>query len=467
MFRIRKYDFNYTRRVFMEKLAYGTAGAGALASSWPLLAKTGGISKAYPDEAISIELQTKGKIKTGDFITADNVDHAKHIMDPFLFRQVKEQGRKIKIRKTNVDNVVDMMYSKPFWDATMRGQAAGGAKFNAEGNVSTADGKHWTGGAPFPDPKTALEATINLTLAWGRADLTKYPVRETEINAAGDIDYQYDFCWMELMIQSRSDGQVVRNQTDLLRQQVVWFLSTSDVAGISFLSTWYYDQRKMPDLYGYLPQFRRVRQFPSNQRFEPLVPGATWFLTDAWAAGDPMLTWGDYKVVEIKPALTASYGNWKGGLPNWEKKRHGGPKGNTFFDTEFELAPEVMVVRAKPTGFPRAPAGFKDMWIDLRNSMYCADIRYDRNGKEWVNFETGSGQLSDPDSGKILNYKGTNDPVWSWNYVLSADIQTGRMTQIEHAEKVTGGIENEWNTPAEEVYDKFFSQKALQTFGKI
>jgi len=464
MFRIGKYDFNYSRRVFMEKAAKGTAGAGVLCSSWPLIAQGASIKKAYPDELISIEMQTKGKIKVGDIISKDNVEHVKHLCDPFLYRQITEQGRKIKIRATTLD-VTEKMYSRPFWEATMRGQAAGGAKFDADGNLITVGGKKWTGGSPFPDPKTALEATINLTLAWGRADMTQYAVRETEINAAGDIDYRYDFSWMELMVQSRTDGQVLRNQTDLLRQQVVWFTSTEDVAGTSFLSTWYYDQRKMPDLYGYLPQFRRVRQFPANQRFEPLVPGATWFLTDAWAAGDPMLTWGDYKVVEIRPALMASGGNWKGKRPNWEKGRHGGPKGNTFFDTEFELAPEVMVVEAKPTGFPRAPAGFKRMWIDLRNSMYCADIRYDRNGKEWVNFETGSGQLTDGDL--TLHYEGTKDPIWSWNYVLSADIQTGRMTQIEHAEKVAGGIKNRWNVPAEEVYDKYFTQKAVASFGKI
>src|SRR3546814_5812226 len=70
---------------------------------------------------------------------------------------------------------------------------------------------------------------------------------------------------------------------DLLCLQSVWFTAPQDTAGSSFLSTWYYDQRKFPDLYGYLPAFRRVRQFPTNQRFEPLLPGITWFLSDAWA----------------------------------------------------------------------------------------------------------------------------------------------------------------------------------------
>src|SRR3546814_19241630 len=88
---------------------------------------------------------------------------------------------------------------------------------------------------------------------------------------------------------------------DLLRLQSVWFTAPQDTADSSFLSTWYYDQRKFPDLYGYLPAFRRVRQFPTNQRLKPLLPGITLLLSDAWAAGTPMLTWGKYKIVGRTP----------------------------------------------------------------------------------------------------------------------------------------------------------------------
>ena len=83
------------------------------------------------------------------------------------------------------------------------------------------------------------------------------------------------------------------------------FTSPQEQAGSSFLSKWYYDQREFPELYGYLPLFKRVRQFPTNQRFEPLVPGITLHLSDAWAAGYPMLTWGNYKIVGREPHLVA------------------------------------------------------------------------------------------------------------------------------------------------------------------
>ncbi len=34
---IRKYDFDYSRRHFMEKVAKGTGSAGVLSALWPLI----------------------------------------------------------------------------------------------------------------------------------------------------------------------------------------------------------------------------------------------------------------------------------------------------------------------------------------------------------------------------------------------------------------------------------------------
>jgi len=78
--RIRKYDFDYSRRVLMEKTAKGIGTAGVLGSFWPTLAKgeSTDIKMAYPEESLSIEAHTKGKIKPGDTITADNLEHVEH-----------------------------------------------------------------------------------------------------------------------------------------------------------------------------------------------------------------------------------------------------------------------------------------------------------------------------------------------------------------------------------------------------
>ena len=94
--RIRKYDFDYSRRVMMEKVALGLGG-GVLAPAWSTFAAQGEITKAYPDEVRSIELQTKGKIKPGDVIDAKNVEHVKHLVDPIMFQQISTMGRRLRV----------------------------------------------------------------------------------------------------------------------------------------------------------------------------------------------------------------------------------------------------------------------------------------------------------------------------------------------------------------------------------
>ena len=78
-------------------------GAGILAPTWQTIAATGEITKAYPDELTSIELQTKGKIKPGDVIDAKNVEAAKHLMDPIMYKQITEMGRRLRVRAPNKD----------------------------------------------------------------------------------------------------------------------------------------------------------------------------------------------------------------------------------------------------------------------------------------------------------------------------------------------------------------------------
>lgn len=150
---IKKYDFNYSRRRFMENVALG-AGAGVLAPLWPTIAKSAdNISKAYPDELLHIEAYTKGKVKPGDFVSAENVEVVKDLLDPILYKQIKEMGRKIKIKATTTD--VTKMFNHTYLDLTIKN--AGRAKFDGSGNLWT-DGKEgsiWIGGLPFPDQKTA------------------------------------------------------------------------------------------------------------------------------------------------------------------------------------------------------------------------------------------------------------------------------------------------------------------------
>ncbi len=458
---IRKYDFDFGRRELLKKAALG-ASAGVLAPLWPLIARgaDGLMAKAYPEELLHIEAYTKGKVKPGDIITAENVDVVKDLLDPVAYQQVKTMGRRIHIVESSND--LTRLFSHDYLEATLKNK--GRAILGADGNVyDTNEGTPWGGGNPFPDPKDGIEATANLTLSWGRHNFSQYAVRDWDISPAGDIGYQYDFVWSELNTTARIDGSVWKDKKDLLRYQSVFFTAPHDTAGTAFLNTWAYDQRKFPELKGYLPAFRRVRDFPTNQRFEPLVPGITLFLSDAWAAGDPMLTWGNYKIVERKPMLAAvGPQNFMGGShDNWERPVHGGPKGQTFHDVWMELVPEVLVVDAEPIGYPRAPVGKKRTWIDVRNGMYIAYNTYDRRGEIWKSFEPQYALYSN-DKETVKDASG--HPVWSWVSVLIHDIQSNRVSRFVQAKQVAGGYRSNWDeTPG--VYDKFLTVQAIQRLG--
>ena len=466
---IKKYDHDYGRRLFMDKTAKGVMGAGVLTSLWPLIGETADITKAYPEELLSIEAYTKGKVNTGDYIDASNVDLVKDILEPVAYSQIAQMGRRIRIVPTTTD--VTKLFPKDFLDASLRNQ--GKAAFDANNNVVTKEtGGPWIGGTPFPDPQTAYEGFANMTLSWGRHDTSIFAVDSKSIDGKGDLAYEYDLLWIEQNttgLVSDPNGLTAKPGSEhLLRNNTAMFTYPNDVKGTAFLSIWDYDQRKFPDLYGYLPAFKRVRRFPTNQRFEPLVPGMTFFLSDAWGAGDPALTWGNFKLVGRQPMLGGQSGSWHGDQDNWSKDHslHGGPQGSSFFDTDYQLCPEVAIYEAEPVGYPRAPISRKRAYVDVRNNIYIGYITYDRRGEAWRSFEAGFGQHA---LGDTVRKDKRGNPEWSWTYVHSMDVQTGFMTRFNHSDHTRSGIKAGFDTTLpdsqDDIYNKYLTVQAIRRLG--
>jgi len=191
---IRRFTHDYSRRLFLNRLASGIVSLGVTAPLWQTLAAHGEASKAYPDELLSIEAYTKGAISPGGRIDAGNVDLVKELLDPIRYRQIKEMGRILEV----VAPTADIMALSPweYIEATLRNN--GKARFDKTGNVVTLDGEPWIGGNPFPDPKSALEIFAALTLSWGRHDISVYATREYDLGPEGTIDYTYESVWAEL-----------------------------------------------------------------------------------------------------------------------------------------------------------------------------------------------------------------------------------------------------------------------------
>ena len=462
---IRKYDFDYSRRFFMEKTALGLGGAGVLTSLWPEVCKgDGDITKVYPEELWNIEAYTKGKIKVGDTIDADNIDIVQDLVDPMLYQEVKQDGRTFWIQETDTD--VTRMYPPFYLDATLSNQ--GKAGFDADGNVVVKDtGANWIGGHPFPIAQTGNEAISNLSLSWGRHDQSIFAIPTISLNPEGETSYEYDFVWAEQQCCGLVNPSIspvrpyLEGHGDKTRFQSVWFTKPNDVKGTAFLNVWKYDQREFPDLFGYLPAFKRVRRFPTNQRFEPLVAGMNLFLSDAWAAGDPMLTWGDFKIVARQPMLASMHHQWLPQNDNWDLPKIGGPKGQTYYHVGKQLIPEIIGIEGEPTGFPRAPLSKRRVYLDGRNTMFPQAISYDRRGDIWKSFEPGfSYQKTDTHERKAADGR----TEWTWSWVISNDIQSGRVTRFHHAESCTGG----WKTlldPGIDMLNDYMTVQAMRRLG--
>jgi hypothetical protein len=457
---LRRYDPDYSRRHFLKQLALGAGGAGVLMPLHRAIAATGDIGKAYPDELLSIEGYTRGRIQTGEEISAANVELVKELLEPIRYQQILKQGRRLKVAKTTTE----VMRLSP-WDyieATLRN--AGKARFNERGDVVNADGKPWIGGNPFPEPKDGLELFAAQTLSWGRHDASFYAFKEYDLDAAGEVKFNYSGGWAELSPVARVSMEPKPYwpaHQDKLRFQSVFFLTPQNMRGTSFLNIWDYDQRKFPDLYGYVAEFRRIRQFPTDQRFEPLVPGSSMYLSDAWAAGDPLHTWGNYKIVGRGPFLAGISGGWNPEHPNWEHKTHGGPKGQSFWDTTVELVPEAIVVEAEPLKFPRAPVSKKRVWFDARNQVVIGMVSYDRRGQPYRSFD-GAYSLYEQGSKKVMDGK---HPYWSWSQVTASDIQTGKITRLEQVKALDGIHVSGANDP--KLYERYLTQAALMKLGAV
>ena len=134
-----------------------------------------------------------------------------------------------------------------YTEATLRNK--GLAKFDTKGNVVVGDGKPWIGGTPFPEPKSGVELFANITLTWGRHDVSFYPIKSYEQDKNGRIGYKYELGWIEFAPVGRVKVEPTPywpGHEDKLRYQSVFFTIPQDYKGSAFLNSWPYDQTKFP-----------------------------------------------------------------------------------------------------------------------------------------------------------------------------------------------------------------------------
>jgi hypothetical protein len=175
-------------------------------------------------------------------------------------------------------------------------------------------------------------------------------------------------------------------------------------------------------------------------------------------AGDPLLTWGNFKLVGKGPLLGGASHCADLDQPNWMHKTCGGKSGVKYWRTRMELLPEMYIVEMEPTSYPRAPIGKKRIWFDARTLYPITMISFDRQGKIWNQWEGGSDYYERKPGMKWI--EGTPDHFVCWSHVHAHDLRSNRMSRFYYAQTVPGGYHATADAPS--LFDNFCTMEALE-----
>ncbi len=385
---------DWHRRDFLK--AAGTwAGAGLLQPIISLIDAGKPVELAYPDELLSIEQYTKGRVKPGMVIGKDNADLIKDIAIESLYMELKRGNTEIKI----VDPIMKPdSYTPTYWlQATLKNR--GMAKLDDKGQLWTKDGKPWIGGNPFAEANTALEWMWNDAFNLRRYDDLLVVAPERDIDTNGTVVRRSFPLFSRILTQGRlvvDPKPAWPGFEKELSRTVLTFEAPVDVYGLGLVTIVYYDAAQMPGTFAYIPTLRRVRTLPTSQRFEAAAPYTAYFATDFDLQGDPLLTWS-WQMGGKRPLL------WPSPL-NLGQYASPPPKREDFSwpdcddkipRTSWHLMPEIIMVDGVPH-LEGASYSKKRMYINPLDGRAQLAEMYDLAGKLWkwecfVVGETGAG----------------------------------------------------------------------------
>jgi len=239
--------------------------------------------------------------------------------------------------------------------------------------------------------------------------------------------------------------------------------SPEDMSGSASLEIWPHDQHKLPIAHAYSPQTKRIRSVTDSSRFETAMPGAAWFASDTAAAGDPLYTWGNFKIIGQGPFLSATHGNCHFGYPNWEVPLVGGKNGKKYFRTFMELVPEGYVVEMTPVGYPNCPYSKKRCWFDARTGVAPLIVTYDSQGRPYHQCEWFYGYATRKPGMEWP--RGMPDNFWaSYLNMHMYDMKSGRMSRMGIVPEISDGFVSSIDNPR--VYDQFCTLAAIRYQGR-
>lgn len=369
----------WTRREFL-KTAGAWVGAGMLQPVLSLIGEGKSIAAAYPEEVLSIEKYTKGRVKPGMIISKENAELVKDLCPEGLYMEL-QRGAQIKIAETTLEAGALI---PPYWvQATLRNK--GQAVLDKKGQLWHKDGRQWIGGDPFPEAKTGLEAVWNSGFNFRRYDDVRSIAPELDVDSSGTVVRKGASFFTRIQAVGRlavEPKPIIPQYKDELYRTILSVVEPFDSYGLGITTTNKYDASRLPDTDLYIPTLRRTRRVPSTQRFEPPRPYAAYFASDFDVHNDPLLTWS-WQLVGRKPMLDASPHNLGARVEGASKDSFIFPFTNERFPrSTWELRPEILIVEGTPH-IEGAPYSRKRMYIDaIYGRAQCADT-WDKAGKLW------------------------------------------------------------------------------------
>ncbi len=322
-----------------------------------------------------IEQLTGGKIKTGDTVTAENVDLVKDLLSESMYRNIKDGG----VLKINPTTPTTKLMLPSLLKATIENR--GKAKVAPNGTVTTQDGGPWIGGFPVPEPKTAIE--VMATRQYYQQDQQLDEFDNNWVNPKGDVYKkiigQVAVAYMNGRVCEKPVPFVPGSEHEL-RRELIHDLDPYDVRGLSVLTVIYVDQDKLPDAWGYVPVLRRVQRFSSGQRYDSL-DGSDLRAGDIGAFSDPLGTW-DFTLIGRKPMLSTI--TVDSPLPK-PREDIALIKGKYPRDATAEVR-DTYVIEAKPKD-PSHIYSRKMLYIDA-GTWYAVGDFYDKQGNLWIGWHT-------------------------------------------------------------------------------
>lgn len=372
------------------------------------------------------DLPTVEGIVPGMVIRADNVEVARGVLDPEIFRVVEAGHFEIPVQQTT-----DFPILEEYREASIK--RAGEVSLSPEGEL-----QGYTMGQPFPvidasDPQAGLKAAWNFRQRYMADTYVTQGVLRT-VNNSGRVERSVDSLFSRFygMFRTNPENNVAKWEKEgtWMREHSI-VMSPQDLEGAQSLTFHYANDQLNDKGWAYDPQSRRTRSIVVNHEAASFEAN---FLIEDHAGFQGYLRNYDWTYIEEKVALVP-------GFIGGEPPAYGGKSG-WYPIAPWELR-KVVVVECTPKGSSH-PYGKRRFYFDRQIFSTLNVFVYDRDGNHWRTlFHTFGTPSEDPKNADIvgthlhlgnawIDYKSETAAIWTSSKIEINRPLKPRMMTVKH-----------------------------------